>query len=43
MPKSKFANQHGWRKNGEPGDAPCACEETLPHFKQACLGIVGEG
>lgn len=39
----KFANQHGWRKNGEPGDAQCACEEMPARFKQLVWRSVAEG
>lgn len=38
----KFANQHGWRKDGEPGDAKCACEETPTRFKQLVWRSVAE-
>lgn len=38
----KFASQNGWRKNGEPGDAQCACEETPTRFKQLVWRAVAE-
>jgi len=39
----KFANQRGWRKTGEPGDAQCACDETPTRFKQLVWRSVAEG
>ena len=38
----KFANQHGWRRDGEPGDVKCACEETPTRFKQLVWRSVAE-
>ena len=39
----KFANQHGWRKCGEPDDGQCACEETPTRFRQLVWRAVAEG
>lgn len=39
----KFANQNGWRKDGEPDDTKCACEETPTRFKQLVWRSVAEG
>jgi len=39
----KFVNQHGWRKNGEPGDMQCACEEAPTRYKQLVWRSVAEG
>lgn len=38
----KFANRQGWRKNGEPDDGRCSCEETPGRFRQLVRRAVAE-